>query len=256
MAHARGFVVGDLHGTVEAPAFVRDLVCQLLQSHRGVLLALEYPADEQRFLDDFLRAPAGIAAGALLASPFWSRPSQDGRSSRAMLELLLWVRQQVASGAHIRVLAFDALAAPPQAGSAVAFDARDAAMAVSVARGLDTLGFQEVVVIFTGNVHARKTQGLPFVGAPASAEHAEPLGYRLKERGFLHLNISYRGGSLWACMADGCGVHQGLPPGPAVSSFSITASADPAYDLEYFVGRVTASPPAAAAAGGQTSQSP
>lgn len=233
--HAPGFVVSDMHGTAEAPAFLKDLVCKLLRSQRAVLLALEYPAAEQSFLDEFLRSKPDGAASALLASPFWSRSTKDGRTSRAMLELLLWVRQQHASGARIRLLAFDSYSGA--AGSAAAFDARDAAMAAT----LDTA----FVTLFAGQVHARKTQGLPFIGAPPDAKDAQPLGYRLKDRGFVHLGISYAGGSIWTCMPSGCGVQQGGTPGPAVRSFSITASDDPAYDAMYDAGRLTASRPAA-----------
>jgi hypothetical protein len=100
-----------------------------------------------------------------------------------------------------------------------------------------------VPVIFTGNVHARKTQGLPF-GPPGMAD-ADPLGHRLKDRGFVHLGIAYRGGTIWTCLtADRCALQQGGTPGPAVRAFSITSSQDPAYDAMYFTGRLTASMPA------------
>jgi hypothetical protein len=144
-----------LHGTQEAPAFVKAPVCQPPGSDRAVLPGLEQPSQEQRFLDDLLHAPADNVGSALLANPFWSRPSQDGRTSCAMLALLQWVRQLVAGGARIRVRAFDALPVPaPGQGPAASFDARDAAMAATLDRELATLGPQEVPVIFAGNVSA------------------------------------------------------------------------------------------------------
>jgi hypothetical protein len=245
--HTRGVMVGDMHGVVEAPAFVKALVCNLLRSNRPVVLGLEYPAGEQHFIDEFLQARSGDPERALLASPFWSRSRQDGRTSRAMLDLLGSVRQELASGARARVVAFDAWVPPSDAqnGTSQAFDARDQAMADFLRRELSTLP-GEFPVIFTGNVHARKTQGLPFVGAPPGSENAQPLGYRLKDQGFLHLNIAYRGGAAWGCyQADTCGIYQIGEPGPAVSVFSLRPSANPAYDAEYFVGRLTASSPAA-----------
>jgi hypothetical protein len=76
-------------------------------------------------------------------------------------------------------------------------------------------------------------------------ENAEPLGYRLKDLGYLHMNIDYRGGSAWVCPSStNCGVRKVGEPGGGVSSFSIVRSGDPAYDLQYFVGSLTASPPA------------
>jgi len=245
ITHAPGVFVGDMHGTVEAPAFATALVCDLLRSDRGVMLALEYPSSEQHYLEEFLRAGTDKPSSALLASPFWSRATQDGRTSRAMLSLLDWVRRQIASGARIRVVAFDSL--PPGTPNGTArIDARDEAMAIYLRQELAKLTPGEFPIVLSGNVHVRKTIGWPFLNAPPGAEAAEPLGYRLKDLGYLHLNIGYQGGSLWTCVAPAsCGVQQGAEPGPRVRSFSIGPSADPAYGAVYFVGPLTASPPAA-----------
>jgi hypothetical protein len=249
VSRAAGIFVADMHGTAEAPAFVRALMCNLLRSGRAVELALEYPSDEQHFIDEFLQARTRSPQFALLASPFWSRPTQDGRTSRAMLSLLGWVRQQTVSGSRIRVVAFDALpAAASNLGAAARFDARDEAMALRLRHELSNIGVDEIPVIFTGNVHARKTKGLQALNAPPGMEIAEPLGYRLKDLGYLHMNIDYRGGSAWVCpSSSSCGVREVGEPGAGVSSFSIVPSADPAYDVQYSVGALTASPPAATA---------
>jgi hypothetical protein len=241
---ARGVFVGDMHGTNEAPAFVRALICHALRSGRPVLLALEYPSDQQRFLEEFLHGRAANPQRALLASPFWSRPSQDGRTSRAMLRLLVWIRGQIAMRARIRVVAFDWQSPRGLSGTA-GFNARDGAMAARLRQKLALLTPKEFPIIFTGNVHARKTRGLPFINAPPGAASAEPLGYRLRDLPYLHLNISYSGGSGWVCY-EKCGTRRFGKAGPAVSAFSIRPSSDPAYDLEYFVGSISASPPAAA----------
>jgi hypothetical protein len=244
---APGAFVADMHGTVEAPAFVASLVCNLLSSGRPVLLALEYPSGEEHFIDAFLHARGERPQAALLSSPFWRRPMQDGRTSRAMLDLLDWARQQVAEGAQVRVVAFDSLPKSPLSGAA-GFDERDAAMAARLREELARLSPHEFPLIFTGNVHARKTKGLPFLNAPPDAEQAEPLGYRLRDLSFVHVNAAYRGGSAWTC-TETCGVRWFGKPGRAVSPVSIRPSRDPAYDLEYFVGPFTASPPAVADAG-------
>lgn len=239
---APGIFVSDMHGTSEAPAFVRALMCNLLHSGRAVVLALEYPSDEQFFIDQFLHAHTPSPQRALLASPFWSRPTQDGRTSRAMLNLLDWVRHETASDARIRVVAFDAL--PPPASTS--FDARDEAMAMRLRKELTNLRADEIPVIFTGNVHARKTKGLQASNAPPGMENAEPLGYRLRDLRFIHMSMDYQGGSAWTCFSPSdCGVRELGEPGPAVSSYSIVTSRDPAYDLQYLVGPLNASPPAA-----------
>jgi hypothetical protein len=239
---APGVFVGDLHGTVQAPAFVKALICHLLSAGDAVVLALEYPRDQQHFLDSFLHSHSADPKRDLLASPFWSRPTQDGRTSRAMLQLLEWIRGRIAGGARVRVLAFGW--EPPRGLSGTAgFNARDAAMAARLRQELAGLPPGNFPIIFTGNVHARKTKGLPFLNAPPGAANAEPLGYRLRDLPYLHLNIVDDGGSEWACYGK-CGMHHFGKAGPAVSVFSIRPSSDPAYDLEYYVGPITASPPA------------
>lgn len=61
------------------------------------------------------------------------------------------------------------------------------------------------------------------------------------------MNIAYRGGSLWTCVSmSRCGVQQTGENGNPVEAFAIRPSTDPAYDVEYFVGTLTASSPAAA----------
>jgi hypothetical protein len=246
-AHARGLFVADMHGTVEAPAFVGALVCNFWQSGHAVALGLEYPSGEQHLLEDFLHARSDSPQLALLSTPFWTRPVQDGRTSRAMLDLLRSVREQIRHGARVRVLAFDSAPTPSLSGTS-AFNARDAAMADRLRHELSNIGADEIPLILTGNVHARKTKGLQAVNAPPGMENAEPLGYRLKDLGFLHMNIEYRGGSAWTCGSwSSCGIRYLGEAGPVVSSFIVMASADPAYDLQYFVGRLTASPPATTA---------
>ena len=93
LAHAHGIIVGDLHGTVEVPAFVANA-----------------------------RLPfVGFRTG--------NRPLQDRRSSHAVLELLSWVRQQIRSGARVRVVAFDAFTHPLSGQSVVDTRARVAPVA-------------------------------------------------------------------------------------------------------------------------------
>ena len=242
--HAPGVFVGDMHGTVQSPAFVKALICHVLKSGRAVMLALEYPSDQQHFLHSFLHSHSTDPARALLASPFWRRPTQDGRTSRAMLQLLNWIRGRIAEGAAVRVVAFGW--EPPRGVTGTArFNARDGRMASQLRAELAGLTPGAFPIIFTGNVHARKTKGLPFINAPPDAANAKPLGYRLRDLPYLHLNIIHDGGSIWACYGT-CGLHQFGTPGPAVSAFSIRPSSDPAYDFDYFVGPISASPPAVA----------
>ena len=244
LSNARGLFVADMHGTVQAPAFVGALVCHLTHAGRGVLLGLELPASEQALLDEFVQSGSADARRNLLAGPFWSRPSQDGRSSQAMLGLLESIHDEIRRGARVTVIALDARPDTGLTGTA-AFNARDAAMADTLRQHLAAAGKGAFPVIFAGNVHARKTRGLQFENAPPGMEDSAPMGYLLRDLRLRHLNIDFSGGSLWTCMAPtGCAVHEIGDPGPAIETFTIGPSANPAYDLQYSVGSLTASAPA------------
>jgi hypothetical protein len=190
VSNARGLFVADMHGTDEAPAFLTDLVCNLTRSGHAVALGLEYPRQEQHFIDEFLHDPTDDPRRALLLSPFWIRPAQDGRTSQAMLRLLLATRTQIRNGAHIRVIAFDASPtnAPPKGASvgAAVFDWRDAAMAEYLRLKLSKLGVTEMPIIFTGNVHARKTMA-------KRGQRSYPFPLRRRRTPRTTLNISSDG---------------------------------------------------------------
>jgi hypothetical protein len=74
MARFAGVVVGDMHGTVEAPQFIGALISHLVKSGRPIVVGLEYPRNEQADLDAFLHAaPNGsrktISLLSVIAAP-------------------------------------------------------------------------------------------------------------------------------------------------------------------------------------------
>ncbi len=42
-----GVFIGDMHGTVESPAFLRDLACHAVMTGRPLVVAMEYEAKDQ-----------------------------------------------------------------------------------------------------------------------------------------------------------------------------------------------------------------
>ncbi|WP_313495429.1 hypothetical protein [Stenotrophomonas sp.] len=101
-------LVGEVHGTNETPALIGDLACASATSGSPVVVALEIPIEEQTSLDNFLASKGSDAdQAALLATQFWARQPQDGRSSVAMLKLLHRLRTLRTEGAAISVLAVD-----------------------------------------------------------------------------------------------------------------------------------------------------
>src|SRR5215472_9159983 len=139
-------LLGELHGTTEVPRFVVDLACQAASRGTVIDVGLELSLEEQQRIESFL-ASAGTTEDfqALLEGEFWRRPYQDGRSSRAMLDLLDGIRRLKRSGARIQVFLFDRAKPGPN---------RDADMAKSI---LEVVARKQadLVLVLTGNVHAR-----------------------------------------------------------------------------------------------------
>lgn len=226
--------VGETHGNAETPRAVGELACLALSRGRPVRLALELPASEDATIASYLNG-GGTATEreALLASPFWTRPEQDGRSSRAMAQLIERVRQMRSSGGDIQIVTFDDSGGDRRD--------RDSSMAERLLAAIAAEP-KATFVILSGDAHARKQIGLvPF--RPKSvfmAEHVSRRGVDL-----VTLRSRYRYGSTWACIGPSCGTSvigqaDGRPLGVTLSP-----SNDGAYDGVLDVGVPTYSPPAA-----------
>ena len=161
---ARVVLVGETHGTDQAPAFVARLVCGLLAQGRPVTLALERSTSEQPALDGYL-ASAGADADvrALLASRDWATDRQDGRSSVAMLGLMEQLRRMRQAGLPLAVMAM-----VPQAKKGSSQAEFDRLMAEQVGA---TLARQptHTVVVYAGTFHTAVASKMhqDIVGAPS-----------------------------------------------------------------------------------------
>jgi hypothetical protein len=72
LADRDALLVGEVHGTVESPAFFAETACAALAGGRAVTVALEIPVAEQARLEAFLASPGGAAdRAALLTGAFW-----------------------------------------------------------------------------------------------------------------------------------------------------------------------------------------
>jgi hypothetical protein len=69
-ANAPILVVGEMHGTAEAPVVIAELAARILDTS-GLTVGLEIPAQEQARLDAYLVSDGSVAAqGALLEGAF------------------------------------------------------------------------------------------------------------------------------------------------------------------------------------------
>lgn len=229
----RYIIVGESHGTAEAPAAFAQMVCAAAE-RSPVTIALELPTGMQPQLDAFLAAPDEAAAvEALTGSPFMDPRMNDGRSSQAMLAMLMSVRQLRVDGRDVAFHAFQPSTPRPRELTQAWYelDMGHALAGAIYARP------QSKVLAIVGNLHARKTgfARFPEVGVPAAGH--------LPAADVLTLNVSRQGGTAWNCQQE-CTVN----PSRAMDDVDrrgvfLQPSDDGAYDGVLALGPSTASPP-------------
>lgn len=222
-------LLGEIHGTEEAPVALASLVCQALSRGLTVTVGLEIPRKEQEVTDRYLVSEGTFEdQRRFLESDWWQRDYQDGRSSQAMFDLLLELRSYKADPTALKVILIDDPGSPL---------GRDRAMASLLAAEIERRP-DDLFVVLTGNLHNRLRPG-----------RFEPMGYHLQlakpDADIIALNITHSGGSAWVCTTDACGVlnvrgETGVSPGIEIHP----QASDSAYTGRLHVGRVKASPPA------------
>ncbi len=238
-------VLGELHGTMEAPAWVGRVADLALGEGLVVTVGLEIPRAETARVRAFL-ASAGKTADRdrLLAGPFWQSSYQDGRRSEAMAELLEELRRHAEAGRPVRVVCFD-----QQRGRAAD---REQAMAEALVAAV-TESPREFTIVLTGNLHARLSR---------SGRISDPMALRvarlLPESRLVTLELRYSGGTAWVCGGGGCGASQvgghDLGASPRLildeqlghGSVPVPVPGD-GFHGGFYAGEIHASPPAVAA---------
>lgn len=240
-------VLGELHGTNEAPGLAGSFVCLALRQGEEVVLGLEMSADDQAAIDTYLASDGGDdARGALLTGSFWTADTQDGRRSAAMLRLIDAVRDWRDAGLPVdaRALDFgeDDVDLYEAHGGETLRDRSMIRQALAAQSGADR------VVVLVGNVHSRRTALM------IGERRLETMG-TLSEPGALALvGTLYGEGEAWNCRRpDGelvCAVHpvgaSSVSGAPRVlTPDEVESLSDPAaYDHFIYLGPTTVSPPA------------
>lgn len=179
-------VFGEAHGTTELPALFGDLACAVAAAGRPVVVGVEFLPTNQPGLDAFVAAKdADAARKSLLAAPAWS--DRVGRASVAMLAMLEHVRSLRASGADIRVVAFD-----HESESGPTSENREAGMGQHL---LDAARARPdaLVMALTGAGHADRTGW-----TSAKPPFRSAVQYLPDDR-TLSLTYIRGGGEVWAC---------------------------------------------------------
>ncbi|MDR7271801.1 hypothetical protein J2X20_004469 [Pelomonas saccharophila] len=238
-------VVGEMHGTEQAPRLVSGLVCSLLQSGHGVILALERNGAEQPALVRYIESSGSAAdRAALWQQPDWRNATQDGRSSAALMALIDDVRKLRGSGQRIGILAMQQVTtelAPLRVDEKTMLAEREALLYSrindrSMADNLLAAGVlygNYKIVALAGGVHTGTKR-------PDWAEPGYlPMGALvLAERPAYFIGLRSEGGTAWVCGRGGvCG--------PREVGAGAFVAADTKIDAEASLGPITASPPAA-----------
>ncbi|HEX6200040.1 MAG TPA: hypothetical protein VF150_07255 [Thermoanaerobaculia bacterium] len=165
-------LVGEMHGTEQAPAFVREVTCAALAAGLPVTVGLEVDRGDDETYQAYLGSDGSPAARErLLAAPFWNREFQDGRGSVAMLELMEALRVLRASSGdgRLRLTLIDR----PEAGAG-----RDEAMAERVAEAMAARGCRFFGGTFDTEDRLVRLTAFPEIDDPGLAAEA---GRRIAE---------------------------------------------------------------------------
>lgn len=243
----RVLVIGELHGSNEAPAFTGSVLCLALGQGERVALGLEMSADEQAALDAYMASDGGEdARAALLSGGVWSREVQDGRASAAMLRLIDGARGWRQAGLPLMAAALDFGEADFDLYEAHGGDTvRDRSM---IRRALGAQADHDRVVVLVGGVHARRT-ALEF-----DDRRIETLGTLSDPGALAMVGTFYGGGEAWNCRSrDGdhvCAAHpsraapvSGAPRVLTPEETEVFSDPD-AYDHFVYLGPSSVSPPA------------
>ena len=101
-------LLGELHGTNEAPHYLYQMACQALNKGHQVSIALEFPQNDQADLEIYLASQGTDEDKKLfLSQPLWSDEYQDGKRSIAMFNLIDRIRLLIRQGYPLNIFYMD-----------------------------------------------------------------------------------------------------------------------------------------------------
>jgi erythromycin esterase-like protein len=148
LTRRRVVAVGEMHGSCEIPALFAKVAKTLSKEGANLCVGLEILDINQAALDAYVET---LDENVLFSSPHFAAPSEDGRASMAMADLI----QTLATIPNIKFCAFDADAS---AWSTQDDQGRDSAMAKNLYRFITQCPGARVLVL-CGNVHSSNTVG-------------------------------------------------------------------------------------------------
>jgi hypothetical protein len=240
-------LLSDPIGAQEPWAVLDRVRCLSASRALPVTFALSIPSREQAAFNTYLRSDGSPASQrALLATSFWNRSWQDGRSALAVFEFIETVRLRRAEGQPVTLLAVD---------SELAGNPRNAHIASRLLRHRAENPSRLIVAMLGNAATSRRVgtewdQGLLPVGARLAAVLPEQTHA---------FDVAFWPGTHWTCHLEQhgklrCGTWR-ITPGPKQASAALTPrpyfrtfgkTSPQGFDGVYFVGPLTASAPALA----------
>ncbi|WP_296716114.1 hypothetical protein [Erythrobacter sp.] len=227
-----------------APALIARIVCaEAILSHR-VLLAVEHPSVANADWQDAWALPHD-AFRAALPDRGW-RGRFDGVGREAMLALVLGAHALKDGGAEVDIVAFNGTCDDAQKVRFADLPSQgphQAAQAENIAEGARRKNYDRVIVL-VGGLHAATAP--VSIGGPLF----EPMAMRLRSYGsVVSLELQHGGGGeAWTCQreckANRADVRMTSDRPPYIGLGETPSKLRASYDGIYWVGPITASPPA------------
>lgn len=248
----RFVVFGERHGTVEAPRVFGQIAADLAVQGQRLLIAVELSASGNGDLQAAWNGPHPAFAERLTTGEW--RIRDDGVTSLAMLDMLTQLHALKERGAPIDVVAFNGPRDGEQfrrlhtANSQAGHEQMQAENILTAANA----GQHDLVLVLVGSLHASRTV-IDYVGP----DEFEPMAMHLARVGpLVSLAMLTGGGTAWNCIGMASGLacrehpvrgldHAGEAPQLGLGALPGMQRAD-SYDGYFWVGQVTASPPARA----------
>jgi hypothetical protein len=230
-------MLGEVHGTEQAPSFLGDLACAAVTQRIAVTIALELPLEANAPLDQYLTT-RDAATRARAYEAIFNSTWQDGRRSKAIAALVERARRLRQSKKDVRVVAYSD-------DSASSGQLRDRGMAVALGKAF--ADSTRLLLVLSGNLHNRLR-----VGTAISSTY-EPAGFLLEAsapgRRIVSLDMASDSGTVWTCQSSAqssCQVRSmrtrgSVPPWSIVFADTLDANG---YHGRFGVGAVRASLPA------------
>lgn len=238
--HVNAVIVGDAHGTVEAPDKLYSLITQLLPEYSHIYVALEVPPEA-------LALPSNpeVLNNAIIQyasnTRFWSRAFQDGRSSKAMASLIHKLKKEPTNKVTLVALS--------QPFSANKKKRKEPRFQKSASEVLKNLKNNELVVFSVGNLHAsRNSTPQRDLSLPPKASFAQWVS---SSHNTVTFRMLFGKGTAWQCVPDKvkpyiCAARKKVAPIDVKAlrpGFMVYEKETDGYDGYYYFNEISSSPP-------------